>query len=395
MHANHRMLLSVLGLTLLSCLPSQATETLYTLDVGGVLFEVDQATGATTEVIADLGPTSWSGLSASVSEDGILYAIQNPRPAVFEDPQFSRLSRIDVANQSAELFPLFDSQILGVAELFAMGIAISPLLPDTAIVVGNDREIPPNPYIWEVNLMDGSVREAARELSGVRRIESLTYSPDGSTLYGTNQDGALITVDVANASVSTVGDPGITNFVTGLAFHPTSGDLFAIDGLSQDRLVTLDATNGAFGESRGSLGIKGPDGLAFLATTSVDPLDCSEDGMVDLLDLDCANETDITSDLLDRLQLLPGDLDGTNGVNFDDFIVLADSFGRPRGKYTEGDINDDGQVAFDDFVIFAANFGRSFPSGAAEAPVPEPSGMPLWGMAMLILGWRRKSASKG
>ena len=71
-------------------------------------------------------------------------------------------------------------------------------------------------------------------------------------------------VDSDTAEVTLVGDPGLTDFVTGLAFRPADGVLFAIDGLRRDRLVILNPLNGALVADVGPLGILGPEGLAFV-----------------------------------------------------------------------------------------------------------------------------------
>lgn len=361
----------VAGLLLATVSDSSRGQSLYTLNVTGELYEIDIATGATNEVLGDLGIHSWSGLASAPGSTDSIYALHNPRPTTLEDPQFSRIVKLDVAAEMVTTFPFFDAASLGVGDVFSTGIAISPLAPEAAVLVGNDRSFPPIPHIWTVDLATGAVLDEARPLSEALRIESLTYSHDGSMLLATNQIGELVTIDFETAEVTPVGDPGLTKSITGIVINPANGQLLAIDGQGQDDLVVLDPSFGTLIREIGALGITGPEGLAFLVGET-DPLDCDQDGAVDVNDLSCANALDITAALLDALNLLPGDLDGLGGVNFDDFIVFAENFGRPRGRYTEGDIDDSGAVDFEDFTIFAQNFGRRS-MGEAEAPVPEPT----------------------
>ncbi len=251
--------------------PAEASP-LYTLNVAGTgnLLLVDTASGAAAPVAPDrsLGPGSWNGLSSWPTDSNIVFAVNNPRPARFEDPQFSRLSRIDLASGTATLFPHFDSDVLGSPEVFSLGVAISPLDPNIAVVVGVDRRIPPTNMMFRVDVTTGAVLDTALQINDASRIESLTFSPDGATLFGTDDDGRLVNLDPDTAQITIVGDPELTDFVTGLAFRPSDGALFAIDGLRQDRLVILDPASGTLVADVGPLGIVGPEGLAFVPEPS-------------------------------------------------------------------------------------------------------------------------------
>lgn len=358
-----------------------AEGTLYTLNATGSLWSVDVETGSTSETTFDvLGPGSWNGVAASPVDGNLIYAVNNPRPAQLQDPSFSRLVRIDLnAGQSTPL-PLFDNELLGSPSIVSTGIAISIQEPDVAIVVGSDTRIPPNPYLYRVDVATGDLLEPAKIMTNVRRLESLTFSRDGSTLYGANQDGELVTIVPETADVSVVGGPGLSNHLTGLAFEPDDETLFAIDGLRSDQLIRIDASTGTLIDIVGPLGIVGPEGLAFV-TVEDDPLDCTEDGAVDVLDLACSNASGTTQQLLTQLSLLEGDFDGENGVDFVDFLVLASNFGRPLGRYIDGDIDANGHVEFEDFLRLTRNFGRS--STASVAAVPEPSGLLIAALAVL------------
>ena len=67
----------------------------------------------------------------------------------------------------------------------------------------------------------------------------------------------------------------------------------------------------------------------------------------------------------------PGDLDGNDVVNFQDFVILATNFGKETDEPKEGDINGDGRVTFADFVVLAQNFGKiKPPQRFVEQPLP-------------------------
>ena len=57
-------------------------------------------------------------------------------------------------------------------------------------------------------------------------------------------------------------------------------------------------------------------------------------------------------------QRIVGDFDSNGMVNFDDFLILSENFGREDARSTEGDLNGDHKVGFADFLILSANFGQ-------------------------------------
>jgi hypothetical protein len=115
--------------------------------------------------------------------------------------------------------------------------------------------------------------------------------------------------------------------------------------------------------------------------------DCNGDGVVDVLDANCATVETLDATLA-AANLIKGDANGNGEVQFEDFVTLSNTFGNP-GQYTEGDFDKDGTVQFPDFVILANNFGL-VSGGAAAAAVPEPSGVALLAIAGLLLGWARR-----
>lgn len=76
-----------------------------------------------------------------------------------------------------------------------------------------------------------------------------------------------------------------------------------------------------------------------------------------------------------------GDLNGDGTVGFTDFIVLSTNFGAAVGSYEEGDIDCGGSVDFADFIVLSTNFGNAVPQAAS---VPEPSGLTLAGLSVLL-----------
>ena len=60
------------------------------------------------------------------------------------------------------------------------------------------------------------------------------------------------------------------------------------------------------------------------------------------------------------LPAMPGDCDGDDDVDLDDFVILKTNFGRTgvTAGAAEGDCDADADVDLDDFVILKANFGR-------------------------------------
>mgnify|MGYP000075101131 CR=1 FL=1 len=82
---------------------------------------------------------------------------------------------------------------------------------------------------------------------------------------------------------------------------------------------------------------------------------------------------------------LPGDADGSNAVNLDDFTTLAANFGTTGRTYVDGDFTVDGSVNLDDFTVLAANFGTTLP----RSTVPEPASAMLFWVGAILLRRRK------
>lgn len=109
--------------------------------------------------------------------------------------------------------------------------------------------------------------------------------------------------------------------------------------------------------------------------------DLTKDGLVDVADRSLWAEQAGTT---------LGDANLDSEVDFQDFLVLSDSFGS-KGGWAEGDFDGSGDIAFGDFLILADHFGQT--SGAVGASaVPEPAAGLMAGFALLgMLGFRRRS----
>ena len=68
-----------------------------------------------------------------------------------------------------------------------------------------------------------------------------------------------------------------------------------------------------------------------------------------------------TRELTIGQQPLPllGDINGNGTVDFADFLILSQNFGKDDSSVTDGDLNQDGAVSFADFLILSERFGDS------------------------------------
>ncbi len=124
--------------------------------------------------------------------------------------------------------------------------------------------------------------------------------------------------------------------------------------------------------------------LAFLSEALL-VADCNRDGVVDVLDVNCASHVgsrELAEAILEEMGSLPGDLNGDGTVEFSDFLVLSANFGQ-AGQYTDGDIDWSGTVDFPDFLTLASNFEAS---RAMASTIPEPSGFVLLAMSGAFIG---------
>jgi hypothetical protein len=76
---------------------------------------------------------------------------------------------------------------------------------------------------------------------------------------------------------------------------------------------------------------------------------------------------------------LPGDANGDGKVNFIDYFVLENGFGKSGMTWERGDFSGDGKVGFVDYLILEANYGK----------VPEPATLSLLVIGVLAILRRR------
>lgn len=125
----------------------------------------------------------------------------------------------------------------------------------------------------------------------------------------------------------------------------------------------------------GVLGIEDIDALGFAAfefsgspSDAGSAFDLNADGHVDIFDI---------GGWLNEYGTFPGDANLDRTVQFDDFLVLARSFGT-NGVWSNGNFDDDGVVDFTDFLTLARYFGS-----ANATVVPEPA-CPTWPSIFLL-----------
>jgi List-Bact-rpt repeat protein len=234
-----------------SFLPVASFEsTFYMTENQGTLRKLNESTAAST-VIGNIGGSDIAGLTNRPGDMEYVYGVG-----------YTGLVKIDTQTGIGTYLPSFDESVLGISQTTAFGIAISPSSPDVAVISGFSVGDPHHYFLWTVDVETGAVLGPA--IPTTEWIYELAYNLDGSILYGTNDSGQLVTVDASTGVVSLVGDPGLSDFMEGLAFRPSDGTLFAIDAFDQDRLVKLDPSNGSLIEIVGNLGVAGPYGLAFI-----------------------------------------------------------------------------------------------------------------------------------
>ena len=148
--------------------------------------------------------------------------------------------------------------------------------------------------------------------------------------------------------------------------------------------------------------------------TSVDPgnpADLNNDGLVNALDVDLLaamvrdsvshptlNLDGVGGDVPDNsdfdfyitddsmLGTGHGDFDLNLVVNFDDFVILTNSFGMAGTGWAMGNANTDDVTNFDDFVLLTNNFGMSF----ASTPAPEANTLALCCILVGLVAARRE-----
>lgn len=108
----------------------------------------------------------------------------------------------------------------------------------------------------------------------------------------------------------------------------------------------------------------------------------SGDLVFDLNSDDTVSRSDVDH-VLELTNRLNGDADFDGEVQFSDFLILSENFGRADSKWSVGDFDSDGLVGFPDFLILSGNFGNTAPTAAA---VPEPACLFPVAIALTFVG---------
>jgi len=203
----------------------------------------------------------------------------------------------------------------------------------------------------------GVYESLTRLLSG--GVISLADSPGTLTIERDYQQGVLLEIELGGTTADTIIDQGLVfDFPTlpGLDFVHEIIDTGSAQAL---RMIVI---------SEPKLG------------------DCNGDHMVDAIDLACTTDPALLAQLQQQLDVLPGHIDGRNGVDFGDFLALAANFGQPAPEgFGQSDIDLNGQTDFGDFLALVADFGL----GTAVA-IPEPSSVSLLILGSIMMGLPRR-----
>ena len=278
-------------------------------------------------------------------------------PAVFSDPEGDVLSYTIASSDST----IIEATVTGSS------LALSPLVAGDATITvtatdgtGNSTALS---FIVTVEAATASTTNAgfttAIALTSIRAAVGETVSLTISTLNTAQAKGCLITTQYDPALFAfrefTGGDliPGLIILSTG----PETGD----DGLATTKVGGTQLT-GTPGSGDGTLGtllfeIVGdlPKEGAFISIVDVEVNASSTDR--DVLTFD---QGALGLEVLPGVAL-PGDLDGNAKVDFNDFFLFADSFGKNTGDTgfePAADMDNNGTVDFSDFFLFADNFGK-------------------------------------
>lgn len=130
----------------------------------------------------------------------------------------------------------------------------------------------------------------------------------------------------------------------------------------------------------------------FFARVTSPNYDASEPFLIALNHSLSTEEYGLAARAINSSAALPGDFNGDNNVDGDDFLAWQRSFGSTTELSADGSLN--GTVDADDLAIWKANFGRTWPvSGiGVAAVVPEPSTLCIAMLMLAAFAARRQRA---
>ncbi|MDB5327566.1 MAG: putative outer rane autotransporter [Phycisphaerales bacterium] len=294
----------------------------------------------------------------------------------------------------------FTANSISGAGLIASGIA-DAVVPPTASVLTIDGAtgsanfsgtIQDNITIFGIV---GGAKTSVAKTGANTQTFSGTNSYTGTTTVGAGTLVMGTTTAIAPASAVTVG-AGATLAIYKLGFGPSGG-------VATMPLPTI-GTNGKFDVGTGKAVLTGTTVTAVQALVNAGIANNSQSIITS--SADAAHNVgygDVGAGGITVRYTLLGDANLDGAVNFNDFLVLQNSFNQP-GVFTQGDFNYDGTVNFNDFLVLQNNFGQSVTGApvtvtrqevaaltAFASAVPEPTSLAVLGLAGAAVLRRRRS----
>ena len=249
----------------------------------------------------------------------------------------TRIKLVEVVQKS---FGAIDTSEVDVVST----IRVSSIAVDTAEPT-EESDLPDGLFTLDLDASAGDQQQRLRHgavVGGVYQVQIY-----GSQLPEIKGWSAIINYDQTSVKV-------VANSFAPGSFLP------GIIALTTDEDGTLSAGGSLLGSSSGASG----DG--FLGTVSFEVLDgftTSTDLYISETNLRLSEGGQAKTSVYHKVTLsgeiisvgIPGDFDGSGGVDFADFFMFADGFGGTDPAY---DLDDSGKVDFADFFVFADNFGR-------------------------------------
>lgn len=253
--------------------PAALDAELYLFDSAGSddqLRRVNQTNGSSVAV-GSYFPADIGGLT-SRPNDPVVYAVGH---ANLSGDHWLRT--LDPSTGGGSILTVIDPAWLGFQQGPAWqmdALAISPSEPDVAVVAGWNSAL--QFRIARIDL--NTLQPIGGPITTGHNWGALTFTPDGKKLLGSTgfydtdhpADSKLYEIDPLTGAATLIGDTGSSD-LTGLAFHPGTHELFAIDAYQTDAIVVLDPQTGAQTRVVGPTGRHGPSDLAFLPAAVPEP----------------------------------------------------------------------------------------------------------------------------
>jgi hypothetical protein len=333
----------------------------YAMDIGGQLHRVDPNSGASLGMFNFGSTRQWNDIAATSHDPTSVYAVSiqlgGGRNFTRIDTRTGTYADIALTNASDSFNPMsygpwaltFDPRTphlgyMATAASTSQGVQVNRLARFNLLTRQFETSVATT-HRW-----CGLAMNATGELLG-----SVDIFDDS---HGTMTEIYNIDPLTGNSSLRFTVN---SRDVTGLAYHPENGQLYAINAYSSDDLVQLDLQSGAF-QTIANLPSGGPNGLAFTSLAG-----------------------------------LLGDYNRDDVVDAADYSTWRDAFGQnvTPGSGADGNLN--GIVDDADFDVWRQHFGAVTHSAGAAASslspqsTPEPSAFAsLLVPGMLLFGHFRR-----